>query len=142
MATVDVAVSSPMSPQRAWAVASDLRRFGEWLTIFAGWRGPVPDRIGVGTTVRALIRVKGFRNVVAWRVTRYDAPDRIELAGRGRGGVRIGLTLSVAENRPGSTFRVVADLAGGLLSTRVGDLVARVVASDVRRSVTNLARLG
>ena len=38
MARVDVAVSSDLSPERAWKLASDLRRFGEWLTIFDGWR--------------------------------------------------------------------------------------------------------
>jgi len=32
MATVDVAVSSDMSPQRAWELASDLGRFDEWLS--------------------------------------------------------------------------------------------------------------
>ena len=36
MAKVDVAVSSALSPDKAWALASDLRRFDEWLTIFAG----------------------------------------------------------------------------------------------------------
>ena len=41
----------------------------------------------------------------------------------------------------GSDFRVLADLSGGLLSTPVGGLVARVIKGDVRKSVQNLARL-
>jgi hypothetical protein len=41
----------------------------------------------------------------------------------------------------GSVFQVVADLSGGLLSTPVGRLVARVLDSDVRKSVSNLAAL-
>jgi hypothetical protein len=36
---------------------------------------------------------------------------------------------------------VVADLSGGLLSTPVGRLVAKVLESDVRKSVENLAAL-
>jgi hypothetical protein len=142
MATVDVAVSSDLSPEQAWALASDLRRFDEWLTIFGGWRGDVPAQIEVGTCVSSCIKVKGFRNVVHWRVTRYDEPKLIELVGRGRPGIRIALTLCVRDHKPGCTFQVVADLSGGLLSTPVGRLVAKVIESDVRRSVSKLATLG
>jgi hypothetical protein len=142
MAKVDVLVSSDVTPERAWALASDLRRFDEWLTIFAGWRSEVPSQVEVGTCVSSCIKVKGFRNTVHWRVTRYDEPKLIELVGRGRPGIRIALTLCVRDDKPGSTFEVIADLSGGLLSTPVGRLVAKVLASDVRKSVENLAALG
>jgi len=143
MATVDVAVTSKLSPERAWALASDLRRFDQWLTIFGGWKSPVPDRIGVDTQVSSLIRIKGFRNVIHWRVTRYDEPKEIEMEGRGRGGVSISLSLHVepVDDASGSRFRVVADLSGGLLNTPVGTVVARMIKGDVHRSVCNLAEL-
>jgi hypothetical protein len=141
MATVDVAVSSDLSPERAWALASDLRRFEEWLTIFGGWRSEVPSQVEVGTCVSSLIKVKGFRNVIHWCVTRYDEPKEIELVGRGRPAICIALRLCVKDDKAGSTFQVVADLTGGLLNTRIGKLVAKVVESDVRKSVTNLASL-
>jgi len=142
MAKVDVSVSSAVSPEKAWALASDLSRFDEWLTIFAGWRSEVPPQIEVGTCVSSCIKVKGFRNTVHWRVTRYDEPKLIEIVGRGRPGIRIALTLCVRDDKPGSTFQVVADLSGGLLSTPVGRLVAKVLESDVCKSVENLAALG
>jgi hypothetical protein len=109
--------------------------------------------------------VKGFRNVIHWCVTRYDEPKEIELVGRGRPAICIALRLCVKEIRPGpennvasgpennvasgsennvasgSVFQVVADLTGGLLNTRIGKLVAKVLESDVRKSVTNLAAL-
>jgi Polyketide cyclase / dehydrase and lipid transport len=141
MATVDVSVSSSLSPERAWELASNLSRFDEWLTIFGGWRSEVSDQVEVGSCVSSLIKVKGFRNVIHWRVTRYDEPKEIELVGRGRPAVCIALRLCVKDNKPGSTFQVVADLTGGLLNTRVGSLVAKVLESDVRKSVTNLAAL-
>jgi Polyketide cyclase / dehydrase and lipid transport len=141
MAKVDVAVSSDLSPEKAWALASDLRRFEEWLTIFGGWRSEVPSQIEVGTCVSSCIKVKGFRNTVHWRVTRYDEPKLIELVGRGRPKIRIALCLHVEDNKPGSVFRVVAELSGGLLNTRIGNLVAKVLESDVRKSVANLAAL-
>ena len=97
MATVDVSVSSDLSPEKAWKLASDLRRFDEWLTIFGGWRSEVPTEVEVGTSVSSAIKVKGFRNVIHWRVTRYDEPKAIELVGRGRPAICIALRLCVKE---------------------------------------------
>jgi hypothetical protein len=142
MANVDVSVSSKSSPEQAWKLASDLHRFDEWLTIFGGWRSPVPDVIERGTMVSSCIKVKGFRNTIHWEVTEYDAPRRITLRGTGFSGVRIVLTMTVAERTDGTTFHVLAELKGGLLSGPVGGLVARVIRSDVEKSVRNLVALG
>jgi hypothetical protein len=141
VARVDVSTSSDLSPQSAWKLASDLNRFGDWMTIFGGWRSRVPSTIEKGTCVSSLIKVKGFRNVIHWTVTQYDEPKAVELAGRGRGGIRITVAMKVTDNDPGSTFRLTADLSGGLLNGRLGRLVARIITSDVRRSVGNLAAL-
>jgi uncharacterized protein YndB with AHSA1/START domain len=142
MANVDVSVSSKLSPEQAWKLASDLHRFDEWLTIFGGWRSPVPDVVEKGTKVSSLIKVKGFRNTIHWEVTEYDAPKRIALQGNGFGGVRIALTMTVTEVDGGTTFHLLADLSGALLNGPVGGLVARVIKSDVEKSVQNLVALG
>jgi hypothetical protein len=142
MARVDVSVSSDLPPERAWALASNLNRFDEWLTIFDGWKSPVPAEIDKGTTVSSCIKVKGFRNTIHWEVTDYDAPKCIEMRGRGRGGVRISLNMTITDDQPGTTFHLVAELAGALLNGPVGSLVARVLRSDVENSVRNLALLG
>lgn len=132
---------SDLAPESAWKLACDLNRFGEWMTIFAGWRGPVPAKIGKGTQVSSCIKVKGFRNVIHWTVTRYDEPKAIELSGRGRGGIRIAVAMTVDDNHPGSTFNLSADLTGGLLNGPIGRLVARIIKSDVHDSVCNLAAM-
>lgn len=141
MARVDVSVSSKVEPEAAWKLASDLSRFDEWMTIFAGWRGPVPSQIEEGTCISSCVKVKGFRNVIHWTVTRYDEPKSIELQGRGRGGIRLGVAMTVTDNDPGTDFHLTADLRGGLLSGPIGGLVARVLRSDVEKSVKNLAAL-
>ncbi len=141
MARVDVSVSSDVEPRAAWKLASDLDRFDEWMTIFGGWRSPVPSTIEEGTCVSSCIRVKGFRNVVHWTVTRYDEPKSVELQGRGRGGIRLAVAMTVTPNHPGSDFHLTADLKGGLLGGPIGGLVARVLRSDVQKSVKNLAAL-
>ena len=63
------------------------------------------------------------------------------MQGSGRGGVQISLDMRVLDTRPGSTFHLVAELSGGLLGGPVGRLVAKVLTSDVRNSVRNLAAL-
>ena len=141
MARVEVSTSSEVAPAAAWKLASDLGRFDEWLTVFGGWRGEVPSTIDKGTRVSSLIKVKGFRNVIKWTVTRYDEPQSVELHGRGRGGVRVAVTVTVSDTGDGSTFHLTADLTGGVLGGPVGRLVARVLRSDVRKSVGNLAAL-
>jgi len=141
VARVDISTTSDLSPESAWKLASDLGRFGDWMTIFGGWRSKIPSTIERGTKVSSLIKVKGFRSIVHWEVTRYDEPNVIELAGRGRGGVRLKVAMSVTDNQPVSTFDLTADLTGGLLNGPLGQLVARIVKSDVRKSVRNLATL-
>ena len=141
MATVDVTVPSDVSPQQAWKLASDLSRFGEWMTIFAGWRGTVPETISKGTEVSSLIKVKGFRNTIHWRVTKYDEPHTIELTGTGWPGVKISITMNVADDDGQTSFHLIAAISGGVLNGPVGRLVARVLESDVRKSVSNLAAL-
>jgi len=141
MASVDVSVPSEVAPRRAWELASDLHRFDQWMTIFGGWRSPVPSVIHEGTQVSSLIKVKGFRNVIHWRVTGYDEPRRIELRGSGRGGVGIGITMNVVDQQPGTCFRLLAELSGGMLNGPIGRFVARIIESDVRKSVANLAAL-
>jgi hypothetical protein len=134
-------MSSDVSPEAAWKLASDLQRFDEWMTIFGGWRSPVPATIEEGTCVSSCVKVKGFRNTVHWTVTHYDEPNSIELQGRARGGIKLGVRMTVADNHPGSNFHLTADLSGGVLSGPIGGLVARVLKSDVRKSVENLANL-
>ena len=141
MAQVDISTSSKLAPESAWKLASDLSRFGDWMTIFGGWRGEVPEEIEKDTCVSSLIKVKGFRNVIHWTVTQYDEPKAIELSGRGRGGIQITVGMKVTDDHPGSTFHLTADLGGGLLNGPLGRLVARIIKSDVRKSVCNLAEL-
>jgi hypothetical protein len=141
VAQVDAPTASDLSPESAWKLASDLDRFGDWMTIFAGWRGAVPAKVEKGTRVSSCVKVKGFRNVIHWTVTRYDEPNAIKLSGRGRGGIRIAVAMTVTDNHPGSTLNMTADLTGGVLNGPIGRLVARIVRSDVHKSVCNLAAL-
>ena len=78
MAKIDVSVATDLAPQPAWKLASDLGRFGEWLTIFGGWRSEVPTTIEEGTCVSSCIKVHRSVSQVptfdrASRVARWDS---------------------------------------------------------------------
>ncbi|MEP9416961.1 SRPBCC family protein [Gordonia sp. VNQ95] len=141
MPEIDVGIDSQLEPEGAWRLASDLERFSEWMTIFGGWKGEVPESIREGTTVASLIKVKGFRNVIHWTVTEYDEPSVIALSGHGRGAVRVALSMTVTPINDGSHFDLSADIGGGVLNGPIGRLVARVLHSDVHTSIENLAAL-
>jgi hypothetical protein len=49
--------------------------------------------------------------------------------------------MTVTDNHPESTFNMAADLTGGVLNGPIGRLVARIVRSDVHKSVCKLAAL-
>ena len=64
MATISVSVQMPENPQGAWDKASALDRFDEWMTIHGGWCSPPPKKVGKGTEVESLVKVKGFKNTL------------------------------------------------------------------------------
>ncbi len=50
-------MAADVEPATAWELASGLRRFDEWMTIFGGWRGSVPSTIERDTEVSSCVKV-------------------------------------------------------------------------------------
>lgn len=141
MATISVTVKMPENPQGAWDKASNLDRFDEWMTIHGGWCSPPPKTVGKGTEVESLVKVKGFKNTIRWTFVEYQEPKLIEMAGTGKGGIKISLTINVRDSPEGSDLTLDASFGGGVLFGPVGKVVARALDSDVKKSVSNLAAL-
>lgn len=141
MAVITVAVSMPESPQGAWDKASALDRFDEWMTIHGGWCSPPPKVLKKGTEVESLVKVKGFKNTIRWTFTEFDEPELIEMSGKGKGGIRISLTINVRAKGDGSELTLDASFGGGVLFGPVGKVVARALDTDVKQSAANLAAL-
>lgn len=141
MATISVTVQMPENPQGAWDKASALDRFDEWMTIHGGWCSPPPKVIQKGTEVESLVKVKGFKNTIQWTFTEYKEPELIEMSGRGKGGIKISMTIHVRDSPSGSELTLDADFGGGVLFGPVGKVVARALDTDVKKSVANLAAL-
>lgn len=141
MPKVNATAAVPASPSRTWAVVSDLRRFDEWMTIHDGWRGELPAELGRGTHLTSVVKVLGFRNRIQWLIESYAPPSALTIKGRGVGGVRVALALSIRADGEGSTVTVDAEITGRPVFGPVGMAIGHAVRADVRRSVAALAAL-
>ena len=142
MAKVNATATVPATPARTWAVASDLTRFDEWLTLHDGWRGEVPAVIEEGTSLTSVVTVLGLRNRIRWRVESFTPPASLSISGRGVGGVRVALNLSIrAAGESSSRVTVDAEVTGRPVFGPLGMVIGRAVRADVRRSVAALADL-
>src|ERR1700761_386929 len=95
MAKLSVSIDVPLPPEQAWAAASDLSRFKEWLTIHRVWRSTLPETLEQGTVVESIVEVKGMANRIEWTIVNYKPPESMTLNGDGRGGVKVKLIAKV-----------------------------------------------
>lgn len=137
MAKVDVSLPVPLPAETTWGYLSDLSRFDEWLTIHDGWRSEVPAELVEGVRVTSVVRAKGFRNRVDWVLSEYRPPQSVRLTGRGKGGVKLDVLLSVAPDGDGSRVRFVVDLGGRALFGPIGSGVALALKGDIDQSLRN-----
>lgn len=142
MAKVNATATVPAPPADTWAVASDLTRFDEWMTLHDGWRGELPPVIEEGTALTSVVTVMGLRNRISWRVESFAPPSGLSITGRGVGGVRVALTLSIrASGESESQVTIDAEVTGRPVFGPVGLAIGRAVRADIRKSVAILADL-
>jgi hypothetical protein len=141
MAKLELSRELSLSPAQAWEHASDLSSLGDWLVLHEGWRSEIPDDIAVGTTIVGVAGAKGMRNRVTWTVKKFDAPEMLEVEGRGVGGTRYGLRMKVTPTNSGCAFAVTIDLGGPPLFGPIGSVAARAVKGDIDRSIREFERL-
>ena len=142
MAKVKVSEPVPVSIDRAWALASDLSRLGEWLTMHEAWRGELPAELTEGAELTGIVSVKRIRNRVTWVVEHFDPPHRISLSGVGKGGTTVALDVRIkAAAKAGSVFEFEAEFNHPTLIGPLGSAAAKTVAGDIRKSAANFAAL-
>ena len=142
MATVNATATVPATPERTWAVASDLHRFAEWMTLHDGWRGDLPPVIEKGTTLTSVVSVMGLRNKITWLVESYTPPSALAITGQGIGGIHVALRLTIQPtNKTTSTVTITAEVTGRPVFGPIGMAIGRAVRNDIRRSVATLATL-
>ena len=135
MAKLSVSVDVPLSPEQAWAAASDLSKFDEWLTIHRVWRSKLPETLEKGTKVSSIVEVKGMHNRVHWTIVHYKPPESMTLNGEGVGGVRIKLIARVKPVSEGATVQLDIHLGGPALFGPIGMVVAAALRGDIQQSL-------
>ncbi|MGV0793132.1 type II toxin-antitoxin system Rv0910 family toxin [Mycolicibacterium sp. XJ1819] len=138
MAKLSVSVDVPLPPEKAWACASDLSRYQEWLSIHRVWRSKLPQTLEKGTVVESIVEVKGMPNRIKWTIVHYKPPEAMTLNGDGVGGVKVKLIGKVkpAKADPaGSTVTFDVHLGGPALFGPIGMLVAAALKGDIRDSL-------
>ena len=138
MAKLSVSVDVPLPPERAWAAASDLARFKEWLSIHRVWRSKLPETLEKGTELVSIVEVKGMPNRIKWTIVNYKPPELMTLDGAGKGGVKVKLIGKIrpSESDPASsTVRFDVHLGGPALFGPIGMVVASALKGDIERSL-------
>ena len=135
MAKLSGSIDVPLPPEQAWAYASDLSRYKEWLTIHRLWRTAPPKTLDKGTTLESIVEVKGMLNKVKWTIVNYKPPTGMTLNGEGKGGVKIKLLAKVAPEGDGSKVSFDVHLGGPALFGPIGMLVAAALKSDINESL-------
>ncbi|MEB3034679.1 type II toxin-antitoxin system Rv0910 family toxin [[Mycobacterium] nativiensis] len=135
MAKLSGSIDVPLSPEEAWAHASDLSRYKEWLTIHRVWRSVLPETLEKGTTLESIVEVKGMPNKIRWTIVNYKPPTGMTLNGDGKGGVKIKLLAKVAPADDGAKVSFDVHLGGPALFGPIGMLVAAALRGDINESL-------
>ncbi len=135
MAKLSVSVDVPLPPETAWACASDLSRYKEWLTIHRVWRSKLPENLEKGAVLESIVEVKGMLNRIKWTIVHYKPPEAMTLNGEGRGGVKVKLIGKVKPSGDGSTVTFDLHLGGPALFGPIGMVVAGALKGDIRESL-------
>jgi len=138
VAKLSVSVDVPLSPEKAWAAASDLSRYKEWLSIHRVWRSKLPETLEKGTQLESIVEVKGMLNRIRWTIVNYRPPEAMTLNGDGRGGVKVKLIAKIrpTENDPDvSTVQFDLHLGGPALFGPIGMVVAGALKGDIQESL-------
>jgi uncharacterized protein YndB with AHSA1/START domain len=141
MAKIELSRELTITPEQAWAHASNLEELGDWLTMHQGWRSELPVELAEGTTIVGVAGAKGMRNRVTWTVRKIDAPKLLEITGDGVGGTKYALKMTVVPAKAGCKFTVKIDLGGRPLFGPIGAVAARAVKGDIEQSIEKFVEL-
>jgi uncharacterized protein YndB with AHSA1/START domain len=141
MAKIELSRELTITPEQAWAHASNLEELGDWLTMHQGWRSELPVELAEGTTIVGVAGAKGMRNRVTWTVRKIDPPKLLEITGDGVGGTKYALKMTVAPAKAGCKFTVKIDLGGRPLFGPIGAVAARAVKGDIEQSIEKFVEL-
>jgi hypothetical protein len=141
VAKLELSRELSLSPDEAWAHASNLSTLGDWLQMHEGWRCDVPSELAIGTSLVGVAGAKGMRNRVTWTLREFEPPKLLGITGEGVGGTKYAVRLAVEPTASGCTFTVKIELGGRPLFGPIGSVAARAVKGDIERSIAQFETL-
>jgi uncharacterized protein YndB with AHSA1/START domain len=141
VAKLELSRELSLTPEDAWAHASDLAELGDWLVMHQGWRGEVPAELTPGEKIVGVAGAKGLRNRVTWTVREVEPPRLLEMTGEGVGGTKYSLRMTVSPASTGCAFTFKLELGGRPLFGPIGAAAARAVKGDIERSIRRFEEL-
>jgi hypothetical protein len=140
MPSISKTVELPASAGDVWKVVTDLDRYGEWLTIHAGWPQGVPT-LEQGSEFVQTLRLMGMPADVKWTVTDLVDGERFSLDGEGPMGAQMKTTWTVSAANGSSRIAYDAEFGGGAIEGPMGDAVAQAAGQAAEESMEKLKTL-
>jgi carbon monoxide dehydrogenase subunit G len=140
MPTVTQSLEIPATPERVWALATDLSRYGEWNITHSGFPDGPPSA-EQGATFTEKITLMGMPGEATWTITESTAPTRTVWSGEGPLGIMLGTRLELAPTGEGTTVSIAVSFEGGPLAGPIGDAVAQSAQKGALESLERLKGL-
>lgn len=141
MAKVSVTQETAASPERAWELASNLSRYGEWLTMHEGYTTDVPSDPKPGDTYKQKVKLMGMPAEIAWRVVTADAPAKLELAGDGPMNVKANNRTTIEPAGDGSRITFEMEFNGPALAGPMAGMVEKQAGAAAKESLSKFVAL-
>jgi carbon monoxide dehydrogenase subunit G len=141
MPKVSVSQEVAVPPERVWELASNLSRYGEWLTMHEGFTTDVPADPKAGDTYKQKVKLMGMPAEIAWRVVTAEAPGKLELAGDGPMNVKANNRTTIEPSGEGSRITLEMEFNGPALAGPMAGMVEKQAGSAAKESLAKFVAL-
>ncbi|MEJ7717497.1 MAG: SRPBCC family protein [Thermoleophilaceae bacterium] len=143
MGKVTTSIDIDASPEDVWAVVTDLRRLGDWVTIHKDFPEPPPDEVSKGVTFEQTLELAGTAFDVEWTAKSVEESKRLEWEGKGPAGTKARTEYRLSEHDGGTRFDYENEfeLPGGALGRIAGGAVDSRSEKEAEESLERLKAL-
>ncbi|MES9538656.1 SRPBCC family protein [Actinomadura sp. NPDC000600] len=129
------------APERIWEVLAELPRMPEWFAMHEKFVTEPPAAASAGAAFKQGVKIMGMPGDVEWTVETADAPNRLEMSGKGPMGITLRTAFTVEASGTGSTVTCDMEFSGGMLAGPLGMSVQKEAAKNTEESLAKLGAL-
>ncbi|CAM3705109.1 SRPBCC family protein [Smaragdicoccus niigatensis] len=136
--TVEANSSYPTSPEKVWEFLGNPTRWSDWLVIHKSWKSDVPEPATEGEKATATATVINMPITIDWTFEKVAPPQRIELSGITRAGVKLALTITLSGTDDSTNVDFVASVDGGMIDGPMGSMFKKSLTGALTKSLRKL----